>query len=107
MANSNYCVTFRIANKTVDGQTYDERRQRLIDNVRTDGLGYWDEPTSFLLVESPMNTPSFGRAAVQGLSKNDDLVFVFDPDDKSACYFGPLRHEAVLLSFFPKAKKIE
>lgn len=107
MPRSNYCVTFRIANKSVDGQFYDDRRQRLMKNVRAEGLGFWAEPTSFLLVESDLSTPAFGMAAVKGLSSRDDLVFVFDASDMSACYFGAVEHVDVLLSFFPKAKKID
>jgi hypothetical protein len=107
MATSNYCVTFRIANKTINGQSYDDRRQRLIDNVTAQKRGFWAEPTSLLLVESDLNTTSFGKAAVQGLSSRDDLVFVFDPSDMSAGYFGPVQHLDVLRSFFPKAKKID
>jgi hypothetical protein len=102
----NYCVTFRIANKTINGKTYDERRDQLIENVRTEKLGFWAEPTSFMLVESRLDTVAFSRRAVQGLSKQD-LVFIFDPADMSACYFGAVEEEAVLLSFFPKAKKLE
>lgn len=34
------------------------------------------------------------------------MVFVFDPEDMSACYFGAVEHEDVLKSFFPKATKI-
>ena len=103
---SNYCVTFRIANRTINGRTYDERREMLINNVRKERMGYWDEPTSFILVESALDTPSFARRAVSGLP-HDDLVFVFDPADMSACYFGAVKNEDVLLSFFPKAKKID
>lgn len=103
---SNYCVTFRIANKAVNGVTYDERRQRLIANVTTAGMGYWEETTSFFLVESALDTHSFAKAAVRGLSSKDDMVFVFDPEDKSGCYFGPVDRPDVLTSFFPKAIKI-
>ena len=103
---SNYCVTFRLANKTINGKTYEERRQMLIDDVRTDGLGYWDEPTSFILVESSLNTDQFAAKACKGLSASEDLVFVFDPSDMSACYFGAVKHADVLRSFFPKLKKV-
>jgi hypothetical protein len=34
------------------------------------------------------------------------MAFVFDPEDMSACYFGAVEDEAVLLSFFPNAKKL-
>ena len=100
---STYCVTFRIAEKTVGGKTYAERRQRLIDNVYTD-QGYWEETTSFLLVVSGLDTNKFASKAVQGLSPSDDMVLVFDPEDMSAVAFGPFKHTGVLKSFFPKLK---
>ena len=103
---SNYCVTFRLANKPVNGKTYEERRQLLIDNVHTPGAGYWDEPTSFFLAASNLDTEAFAAKACKGLSASEDLIFVMDPADKSACYFGPVKHVDVLRSFFPKLKKV-
>lgn len=103
----NYCVTFRIADKTVDGKTYDDRREQLVGNVRRDGMGYWDETTSFFLVESTLMTDAIAKNASRGLSETDDMVLVFDPSDLSACYFGPVRHVEVLRSFFPKLKKVQ
>jgi hypothetical protein len=101
---STYCVTFRIADKTINGKSYSDRYQQLIDNVYT-GNGYWDETTSFLLVTSALSTPAFAAQACRGLSAQDDIVVVFDPSDMSASYFGPLKHPDVLNSFFPALKK--
>lgn len=106
MAYSTYCVTFRLANEAINGLTYEDRRQQLIANVKSNGMGFWDEPTSFMLVESDLDTYAFGSAAVRGLSSSKDLVFIFDPSDKSACYFGAIQYAPVLVSFFPSAKKI-
>ena len=100
-----YAVTFRIADKTIGNATYTERRQRLIDNVMA-GMGYWEETTSFFLVESPLDTLSFGQKAVGGLSARDDMVVIFDIGDQSGCYFGPVKHADVLTSFLPLAKKL-
>jgi hypothetical protein len=103
---SHYCVTFRIADRIIGGQTYSDRRQRLVDNVHTEGQGYWEETTSFLLAESGLNTTSFATKACQGLSANDDLVVVFDPADMSAVFFGPHKHGDVLQGFFTKLQKL-
>jgi hypothetical protein len=102
---STYCVTFRIGDVTVGGMTYADRRLKLLDNIRSKGMGYWEETTSFALVESSLDTPSFAAKACEGLSRNADMVVVFDPSDMSACYFGPIKHEDVLRSFFPDLKK--
>lgn len=104
---ASYCVSFRIADKTVSGKTYAERRKQLVENVHTDGLGYWEETTSFFMVESNLTTDKLAKDASKGLSAADDMVFVFDPQDMSAYYFGPLKHVDVLRSFFPKLKKVQ
>lgn len=102
-----YAITFRIANKTVGGKSYDDRYEQLLSNLREEGFGFWDETTSFALVESRLGTYELGKRASRGLSQRHDLLFLFDPEDMSACYFGAVEHEDVLLSFFPNAKKLE
>lgn len=101
-----YCVSFRLANKTINGKTYDERRQQLINNVHTETCGFWDETTSFFLITSGLDTNSFAVKACKGLSPTEVMVFLFDPSDQSACYFGAVKHPDVLRSFFPKLKKV-
>ncbi len=103
---STYCVTFRIANKTVAGKTYSDRYSALTDNLHEGSDGYWSEPTSFILVGSTLDTNAFAKKAVKGLSDKEDMLFVFDPEDMSACYFGAVEREDVLKSFFPRAKKV-
>lgn len=103
---STYCVTFRISDQTVNGKTYSQRRQQIVDNARTENMGYWDETTSFFLVESTLQTPDFARKVCSGLSERHDMVVVFDPEDMSANYFGAVEHVEVLHSFMPKLKKL-
>lgn len=101
-----YCVTFRIADKTINGKTYAQRREMLIENIRKEGVGYWEETTSFFLVESSDDTDTVAQAACKGLSAKDDIVVVFDPSDMSMGYFGPITHLEVLKSFFGVTKKV-
>jgi hypothetical protein len=101
-----YYVTFRIANDTVNGKTYAERRQTLVDNVRSAGAGFWDETTSFFLIESNLDTNAMGAKATSGLSAAKDMVVVIDPTDQSAAYFGAVQHVDVLQSFFPETHKV-
>ncbi|WP_448031533.1 hypothetical protein [Bradyrhizobium liaoningense] len=101
-----YCVSFRLADKTINGKTYEERRQQLIDNIYTDGCGYWDETTSFFLITSNLDTNNFAAKACRGLSATEDMIFVFDPTDMSACYFGAVEHADVLKWFFPLLRKV-
>ena len=102
---STYCVTFRIADKTVSGKSYDDRYRQFMKDVK-DGGGFWFDPTSFLLVESHRSTPDYAKKAVQALSEVHDMAFIFDPEDMSACYFGNVEDLKVLKSFFPGAKKV-
>jgi hypothetical protein len=101
-----YCVTFRVADQTVNGKTYNERRQSIVDSVRAKGLGYWEETTSFFLVESSLDTSAFAKAASKGLSGDHDMLAAFDPSDMSLAYFGAIEHGDVLASFFKTAKKL-
>ncbi|XSG81216.1 MAG: hypothetical protein ACPW61_08995 [Methyloligella sp. ZOD6] len=101
-----YCVSFRISNQTLDGRSYSERRAELIKAVRQEDMGYWEETTSFILVESELSTNEFAEMASKLLSKEHDMLFVFDPEDMSACYFGAVEHAEVLKSFFPRLKKV-
>lgn len=102
---STHCVTFRIADKTVNDKTYEQRRSSLMDSAN-EGAGFWAETTSFVLSYTPKSTEAFASKIVKGLSRDDDLVVVFDPEDQSASYFGPLANFGVLQSFFPKLKKL-
>jgi hypothetical protein len=103
---STYCVTFRVADKTLNGKTYDERRQSIVDAVRTEDMGYWEETTSFFLVESNLQTEPFAKKASTGLDATNDMLVAFDPEDMSMAYFGAVKHPDVLASFFRTAKKL-
>ena len=100
-----YCITFRVKNVTVGGKTYQERYASIIENA-DEGKGLWSDPTSFLLIASDLSTERFAKNVVKGLSRMHDMAFIFDPIDMSACYFGAVEAEDVLLSFFPNAKKL-
>jgi NifU-like protein involved in Fe-S cluster formation len=93
---STYYVATRLANKTVNGKSYDERRNLLIKNMNEEN-GFWADPTSFYLVESSLDTYGFAAKACKGLSVKDDLVVVL----------GPVEHFDVLKSFFPRVKKLD
>jgi hypothetical protein len=94
-----YCISFRIADVTANGGTYNERRKSLVDAAYTDS-GYWDSTTSFILANSSLDTTSFAKKLCAGLSQQHDMAVVFDPGDMSMCYFGQVPEEEVLSSFF-------
>ncbi|MCS0463778.1 MULTISPECIES: hypothetical protein [Rhizobium] len=101
----NYFISFRIASKTAGGKTYDQRREALVEAVHSDS-GFWDGTTSFLAVSSPLNTGAFAKQAASALSRDDDMLIVFDPADMSMAYFGQVEHADVLESFFGSSTKI-
>ncbi|MCA1366474.1 hypothetical protein I6F15_03515 [Bradyrhizobium sp. BRP14] len=100
-----YCISFRIAEKTVDGKTYEERRQSVMEAVRGTN-GFWDSTTSFVLTESTLDTNALAKKASAALSAKDDQLIVFDPGDMSVAHFGPVSAPDVLTSFFRYAKAV-
>lgn len=103
---ANHFLSFRIADKTVNGKSYAERRQGMIDAVITKGHGFWDGTTSLIMVESPLDTSTFAARAGASLSKNDDMLIAFDPSDLSMAYLGAVGDEDILKSFFKISKRI-
>jgi hypothetical protein len=101
-----YCVAFRIADKSVSGRTYNDRRQSVEDAIVTKDQGFWDELASFYLVESHLRTQDFAKKASASLSVADDLLVVFDPSDMSVGYFGKFEGENVLKSFFKHSSRV-
>ncbi len=104
---STYCVTFRIADQVVSGKSYTDRYAAFTAAASKGCNGYWAEPTSFILVGSGEDTEAFARRLSGPLSAKHDMLFVFDPEDMSAAYYGAVEHERVLTSFFPEVKKLE
>lgn len=103
---STYCVAVRIADRTIGGKTYDDRRKAVEDAIYREGEGYWPEMTSFYLVTSDLSTSDFAKKASAGLSKADDLLIAFDPSDMSVGYAGPFEREDVLKWFFKHSRRV-
>lgn len=101
-----YIVTFRIADRTVGGQTRQQRYNQLIENLQNGSDGFWCDTTSFFVIGSAEHTYEFAERISEGLSVDHDMLFTFDPEDMSACYFGTLESPEVLKSFFPLMKKL-
>lgn len=101
-----YFVTFRIYDGVAAGKSYDERRQSLIDAAYGGCEAFWAETTSFLMISTDLRTPDFVKKITRGLSAAHDIVVVFDPDDQSCSYFGPVANADLLRWFVPLAKKL-
>lgn len=98
---STYFVTFRIADREVAGKSYQQRYDAMIAALRKEDIGFWSETTSFLLVESNLDTRAFTQRAAAALSADHDMLLAYDPEDKSSSYFGAVKELDVLKSFLP------
>lgn len=58
MAYNYYCFSFTIANKTIKGDTYDDRRDSFLAAIRKHGPTY-EDTTSYVLVRAS-DTTSYG-----------------------------------------------
>ncbi|MBF2716879.1 hypothetical protein [Agrobacterium vitis] len=101
-----YCISFRIADQTALGKSYDERRKALIEAAYDQKRGFWDSTTSFILIESSLDTVNFAKSVCASLSPQHDMAVVFDPSDMSMCYFGQVNEANILESFFKISQKI-
>jgi len=100
-----YVLTFRIKNETIGGKSYQDRYDALHAALKKNN-GLWYDTTSFYLMGSAESTSAIGARLVQGLNAQHDMLFVFDPEDMSACYFGNIGSLGALTGFFPKSKKL-
>lgn len=99
MSYYTYCVAFRLANETHDGRSYSERWESIAEAINEEA-GFWAEPTSFFLVSSTKDTASFVRNATRQLSREHDMLIAFDPSDMSMAFFGNVKEQDVVKSFF-------
>ncbi|BCH60404.1 hypothetical protein RvVAR0630_30280 [Agrobacterium vitis] len=101
-----YCISFRIADQTAVGRSYDQRRKGLMEAAHAQKKGLWDSTTSFILAESTFDTVNFAKSVCADLSPQHDMAVVFDPSDMSMCYFGQVNEADILKSFFRVSQKI-
>lgn len=101
-----YCISFRIADVTVDGRSGGDRADMLLQSADA-GHGVWQECGSFLLAESPAGIDDYAERLFACLSASADLAFVFDPVEKTARYFGNVKDRAGLTHFFPGARELD
>lgn len=98
----NYWVTFRIE----DNPTYQTRYDAFIETVSSYKLGFWSEPTSFMLVEANIEIDAFVREISKPLDRSKDLLLVRYISRDASRVFGKSENFDVLQSFFPNIKKL-
>lgn len=84
-----YWMTFRIAERRVDGRDDDDRRAALYETVRlATNRQWWKEPTSFVLFRSEYSITDTVDAIRTAISEQHDLVLLRDLDTKAARVLG-------------------
>lgn len=95
-----YWLTFRIH----ADRTYQERYDDFIGLVNEWGTGFWDEPTSFIAMESAQSIDDIGRALKTALNEHTDIMVIREIGVDSTRYVG--EPSDGFEHFFPKAKKL-
>ena len=84
-----YWMTFRIAERHVDGRDADDRRELLYETIRQlTNQKWWKEPTSFVLFRSDYGIDQIVGAIKPVISEVHDLVLMRDLDAKTARVVG-------------------
>lgn len=84
-----HSITFCIEHDS----TYSRRSQSVVDAIRSlTHSTYWDEPTSFALIESALNSSGLAEAIVRNSDFNDgkDILLVVNLSKKGYTARGPI-----------------
>lgn len=79
-----YWITFRIAE---DGN-HDDRYDNLLDAIKKSSTMIWEEPTSFLLVESEKTIDDLAAILRTKVNSIHDIVLIGNPNVKQARVIG-------------------
>lgn len=85
-----YWVTFRIADKTVNGESYETRYNALTTTISAHCSQWWVESTSFLLFESKHTLDQLA-AALKDVVATDDLFLIRAAEGANARIHGDIK----------------
>jgi hypothetical protein len=85
---SSYWVTFRIADRVVNGRTYDVRYEALKDAIKRHASKWWLEPTSFIAFSSANDIGAISAACKAAIVPQYDMFLIRKMDEKSAIICG-------------------
>jgi len=83
-----FWLTFRIANKTIRGKAYDERRNALYEAVQHNCSKWWLTPTSFIAFESASSIDRLATVCKEAIEPSEDMFLIRMMDTKSAIICG-------------------
>ena len=95
----NHWVTFRLH----EDSTYDDRYSGFMDELYNNASSHWDEPTSFVCLETTLSPSALGNKLKAHLSSKD-LFVIREIGKDNTVYFGSPDKD--FKTFFPKAKKL-
>lgn len=81
-------ISFRIADVTVAGKSYDDRLNALIEALQGVGTQWWDQTTSFIVVETANTVGDVAGRIKAALAPSVDLALIRAMDSKDARIIG-------------------
>lgn len=101
-----YWITFRIADQSAGGRTYEARYNALSDAVHKHaGTHWWAEPTSFWLVNSESSQAQIAASIKQALNIGVDLAVIGIVDYKGITVIGNAEKLADLKALVPDIRQ--
>lgn len=79
-----YWISFRVGHE----DDYQARYTSLVDGLKSISLKYWEETTSFLVIETDQDIDSIASIANDAVDRTTDLVLVRAMDSKNARLIG-------------------
>ena len=79
-----YWITFRIAEKTINQRSYEERYEALQAAILGRAGTCWSEPTSFVAFDSPQSIDQIATACKAAIAPSADLFLIRQMDTKAA-----------------------
>lgn len=96
-----YWVTFRLVDRTVEGRSYSDRYQALVDAANEHATDAWDEPTSFWLIESSSTRAQIAASMRRAIATSSDLVLIGSMEHTGATLIGTTSKLAALKRLVP------
>ena len=85
---TSYWITFRIANRTVNGKTYDARYEALREAIRLRSSKWWLKPTSYIAFASQDEIDVLAKACKAAIAPEYDMFLMRKMDEKNAIICG-------------------
>ena len=83
-----FWISFRIADKTVNGKTYNQRRDGLETAIGSVSSAWWKETTSFIVFETRQTLETVARTIKREIAPACDLFLIRRMDAKAAIICG-------------------